>query len=152
MIRRPPISTLFPTRRSSDLERELKRDDRAAFGAGRSHLRQTWHLSELSLQRRGHTRCHYVGTGARIERRSEEHTSELQSLRHLVCRLLLEKKKKNKQIKMTNITKRKLDSIKDNRLTNLRKADTQTHEKKKKANRYRARGRTDHVVYSIENM
>src|SRR5262245_63907604 len=30
-------------------------------------------------------------------RRSEEHTSELQSLRHLVCRLLLEKKKKNKQ-------------------------------------------------------
>src|SRR5262245_65357709 len=29
-------------------------------------------------------------------RRSEEHTSELQSLRHLVCRLLLEKKKKNK--------------------------------------------------------
>src|SRR5947199_481139 len=31
---------------------------------------------------------------AMIERRSEEHTSELQSLRHLVCRLLLEKKKK----------------------------------------------------------
>src|SRR5438045_8318740 len=32
--------------------------------------------------------------------RSEEHTSELQSLRHLVCRLLLEKKKKKKQIKI----------------------------------------------------
>src|SRR5437899_6129814 len=32
-------------------------------------------------------------------RRSEEHTSELQSLRHLVCRLLLEKKKKNKKQK-----------------------------------------------------
>src|SRR5438045_7758270 len=31
--------------------------------------------------------------------RSEEHTSELQSLRHLVCRLLLEKKKKNKKIR-----------------------------------------------------
>src|SRR5205814_7403814 len=31
------------------------------------------------------------------ERRSEEHTSELQSLRHLVCRLLLEKKKKKKE-------------------------------------------------------
>src|SRR5215212_11064873 len=30
-----------------------------------------------------------------VRRRSEEHTSELQSLRHLVCRLLLEKKKKN---------------------------------------------------------
>src|SRR5437899_8192655 len=33
-----------------------------------------------------------------ISRRSEEHTSELQSLRHLVCRLLLEKKKKYKQL------------------------------------------------------
>src|SRR5947199_5044410 len=33
--------------------------------------------------------------------RSEEHTSELQSLRHLVCRLLLEKKKKKKQLQMT---------------------------------------------------
>src|SRR5262245_62739523 len=34
----------------------------------------------------------------RIEFRSEEHTSELQSLRHLVCRLLLEKKKKKKKL------------------------------------------------------
>src|SRR5258705_1156726 len=34
-------------------------------------------------------------SGAIFDRRSEEHTSELQSLRHLVCRLLLEKKKKN---------------------------------------------------------
>src|SRR5437899_6901917 len=34
--------------------------------------------------------------------RSEEHTSELQSLRHLVCRLLLEKKKKKKKIKQEN--------------------------------------------------
>src|SRR5947199_3928105 len=35
-----------------------------------------------------------VGFGYAVEKRSEEHTSELQSLRHLVCRLLLEKKKK----------------------------------------------------------
>src|SRR5438045_6661752 len=34
--------------------------------------------------------------GPQLTDRSEEHTSELQSLRHLVCRLLLEKKKKNK--------------------------------------------------------
>src|ERR1035441_11040305 len=34
--------------------------------------------------------------------RSEEHTSELQSLRHLVCRLLLEKKKKQKKTQITN--------------------------------------------------
>src|SRR5258705_2309926 len=36
--------------------------------------------------------------------RSEEHTSELQSLRHLVCRLLLEKKKKNKQLLQTDVS------------------------------------------------
>src|SRR2546429_2728693 len=36
-----------------------------------------------------------VGAGACAARRSEEHTSELQSRLHLVCRLLLEKKKKN---------------------------------------------------------
>src|SRR5262245_63027849 len=38
----------------------------------------------------------------RINQRSEEHTSELQSLRHLVCRLLLEKKKKKKIINNDN--------------------------------------------------
>src|SRR5438045_8030035 len=37
------------------------------------------------------------GTGGKASIRSEEHTSELQSLRHLVCRLLLEKKKKLNQ-------------------------------------------------------
>src|SRR5262245_64964952 len=41
----------------------------------------------------------------RLVRRSEEHTSELQSLRHLVCRLLLEKKKKKKN--KNTITERK---------------------------------------------
>src|SRR5206468_9909853 len=45
--------------------------------------------------------------GAAAERRSEEHTSELQSRSDLVCRLLLEKKKKNKQIN-------KYDTIIDN--------------------------------------
>src|ERR1035438_10778763 len=39
-----------------------------------------------------------VGVHSAGRSRSEEHTSELQSLRHLVCRLLLEKKKKNKKI------------------------------------------------------
>src|ERR1035441_11000505 len=39
--------------------------------------------------------------------RSEEHTSELQSLRHLVCRLLLEKKKKKKQLKSTEVLYRR---------------------------------------------
>src|SRR5438874_7288743 len=67
MIRRPPRSTLFPTRRSSDLSFEVRRS--AAAPAC---------ISASSRRRRA---C-----------RSEEHTSELQSRRDLVCRLLLEKK------------------------------------------------------------
>src|SRR2546425_8847404 len=43
------------------------------------------------------------GSGA--EQRSEEHTSELQSLAYLVCRLLLEKKKKNKRAHITRRTR-----------------------------------------------
>src|ERR1035438_10673022 len=54
-------------------------------------------LAQLVDERSCHRRLR-PGRGARKCRRSEEHTSELQSLRHLVCRLLLEKKK-NKQIK-----------------------------------------------------
>src|SRR5579884_1858813 len=65
MIRRPPRSTLFPSRRSSDL---------------------TWWRSTPSS-----APCASPTVGPR---RSEEHTSELQSRGHLVCRLLLEKKKR----------------------------------------------------------
>src|SRR5437899_12919416 len=49
------------------------------------------HARQLLLTLRG--RWHHVTLGVIGEHRSEEHTSELQSLRHLVCRLLLEKKK-----------------------------------------------------------
>src|SRR5437016_6705157 len=70
MIRRPPRSTLFPY---TTLFRSQER--RAAHGA----LRQARH-----------------GVRGRSAR-SEEHTSELQSLTNLVCRLLLEKKKKKKK-------------------------------------------------------
>src|SRR3989449_11011374 len=71
MIRRPPRSTLFPTRRSSDLLPTL-----LVLGAGALVL-----LLDLLPGAQGK------------EFRSEEHTSELQSRLHLVCRLLLEKKK-----------------------------------------------------------
>src|SRR5262245_63671413 len=84
IIRPPPRSTLFPYTtlfRSSARGRE-----RAA--ALRDHLVE----ETLRVRRR---REHADGNAAR--RRSEEHTSELQSLRHLVCRLLLEKKKKKKK-------------------------------------------------------
>src|SRR5690554_7761783 len=79
MTRRPPRSTLFPTRRSSDL-----------FGAG-ARLRAT--SAALQKTGPGGLGSFYAG----VIRRSEEHTSELQSRPHLVCRLLLEKKKKNPQ-------------------------------------------------------
>src|SRR5258706_7135600 len=84
MIRRPPRSTLFPytTLFRSDPVRIKPTTGRLALGgvAGRSATNQVAsHLSE-KFQNRS---------------RSEEHTSELQSLTNLVCRLLLEKKKKN---------------------------------------------------------
>src|SRR2546426_6445472 len=78
MIRRPPRSTLFPYRRSSDL---------------REHPRAPAEGAPQPSQRaRSDAQAHVTGHRAR----SEEHTSELQSPCNLVCRLLLEKKKKNK--------------------------------------------------------
>src|SRR2546422_8264038 len=73
MIRRPPRSTLFPYT--------------TLF---RSWAVQSWQLLTDDL-----TLIHEQNV--RLEHRSEEHTSELQSRLHLVCRLLLEKKKKKKQ-------------------------------------------------------
>src|SRR2546429_3441466 len=78
MIRRPPRSTLFPY---TTLFRSLR-------------------LHALGIQREraaAHDLAGRVGPAQRIhpaKQRSEEHTSELQSRLHLVCRLLLEKKKK----------------------------------------------------------
>src|SRR5437899_7406164 len=80
MIRRPPRSTLFPY---TTLFRSP--EDLAPCGSGFEGLLQ------LALRERVDLLQADDG-GAR----SEEHTSELQSLRHLVCRLLLEKKKKQK--------------------------------------------------------
>src|SRR2546425_1572727 len=75
MIRRPPRSTLFPytTLFRSKL---VPTEERRAATRARN---QTRIVSFLAL----------------VAARSEEHTSELQSLAYLVCRLLLEKKKKN---------------------------------------------------------
>src|SRR5258708_11159905 len=79
MIRRPPRSTLFPytTLFRSRVARTLADLD-GAGKIGRLHLAEA--LSYRAL--------------AKTCGRSEEHTSELQSPDHLVCRLLLEKKKK----------------------------------------------------------
>src|SRR5205814_9638572 len=100
----PPLPYLlsFPTRRSSDLERFLdfvlprrRRDDDAIADAPVGHAADRADLAIARLRR-------LIELGPSIDERravqihpsharSEEHTSELQSLRHLVCRLLLEK-------------------------------------------------------------
>src|SRR5436853_2780269 len=82
MIRRPPISTLFPYT-------TLFRSEGAADAQVEPHD-GTERLGGTALE----GGIPGLAAGAHLEARSEEHTSELQSLRHLVCRLLLEKKKK----------------------------------------------------------
>src|SRR2546425_9541275 len=75
MIRRPPRSTLFPYT-------TLFRSILAGVAVGVGFATATPALQALAIDLAGPA-----------ERRSEEHTSELQSLAYLVCRLLLEKKK-----------------------------------------------------------
>src|SRR5437660_9776591 len=92
MIRRPPRSTLFPTRRSSDLPAGARCD---LLDHGEVRF-----LLELALDDQvAPPSLEAKGSLDRVLPRSEEHTSELQSRGHLVCRLLLEKKKKNTKIK-----------------------------------------------------
>src|SRR5438132_6675587 len=97
MIRRPPRSTLFPTRRSSDLgDTGIRRSHH-----GDVHVQATQDLvgavRPLVLRR--------------LNVRSEEHTSELQSHSDLVCRLLLEKKKNCTDVLLqtTHDTKKSMD-------------------------------------------
>src|SRR2546425_9615426 len=101
MIRRPPRSTLFPY---TTLFRSRHRLLGPLFDA-RPQLAQALlalpgqllHLDELLLDGE-QVRAHVA---AQLHR-SEEHTSELQSLAYLVCRLLLEKKKKKTNIERIN--------------------------------------------------
>src|SRR3712207_8879439 len=95
MIRRPPRSTLFPY---TTLFRSLDRHDQvlrnlAEHGVDRlrASLPSAAEIERRRAAGRGLTRPEI----AVIQARSEEHTSELQSRQYLVCRLLLEKKKKN---------------------------------------------------------
>src|SRR2546422_4349190 len=83
MIRRPPRSTLFPY---TTLFRSVLHRERACPP---QHHRGTTGNAAHASRLRGR-RIHLQGDQGR---RSEEHTSELQSRLHLVCRLLLEKKK-----------------------------------------------------------
>src|SRR5256885_8439691 len=92
MIRRPPRSTLFPY---TTLFRSLAPEE----------LRSP--AQRLSSQRRLPANMHSESPDRTIQTvarrsRSEEHTSELQSPCNLVCRLLLEKKKKNRKYNSTS--------------------------------------------------
>src|SRR5205814_8835679 len=96
LVRRPPRSTLFPYTtlfRSGVLAAGGNLPDirGATVPAGRLAL------GSAELQRPQSQVEGVPGPGDEQVERSEEHTSELQSLRHLVCRLLLEKKKKKKK-------------------------------------------------------
>src|SRR5690606_41998854 len=84
----------FPTRRSSDLAgRRHQRGDVEAAG-----LAPARHASDHPPARRPPRHgCRHRGHAIGRVGRSEEHTSELQSRENLVCRLLLEKKKKQKK-------------------------------------------------------
>src|SRR2546425_6371852 len=84
MIRRPPRSTLFPY---TTLFRSLERLEGEVLGdlVCHEHRDLVHELLEIAML---------------MAYRSEEHTSELQSLAYLVCRLLLEKKKKKKEYKI----------------------------------------------------
>src|SRR3712207_7992646 len=101
MIRRPPRSTLFPY---TTLFRSVRRRSEHEGPAGQRHvsgkpsgfrrwsgngddsMKSGWGIAESLPGVRERLRVHVL--------RSEEHTSELQSRQYLVCRLLLEKKKK----------------------------------------------------------
>src|SRR5687767_15774353 len=99
MIRRPPRSTLFPYTTLFRSEPRRLRPELVAFGADTGH--HAHEVVELLGQGKGLVPEFGKGGGqqhgAAHHRqrilRSEEHTSELQSLAYLVCRLLLEKKK-----------------------------------------------------------
>src|SRR3712207_7688654 len=90
MIRRPPRSTLFPY--TTLFRSRAPTSLMCAFLRTRTYISITG-TAEKPLQ------VNYLALPGRLTRkrgtRSEEHTSELQSRQYLVCRLLLEKKKRN---------------------------------------------------------
>src|SRR5438309_8712561 len=88
MIRRPPISTLFPytTLFRSALHNHMIGEQPAFY------FTHFWAKGSTEELARGFQTA--LDAQAQVAKRSEEHTSELQSQFHLVCRLLLEKKNK----------------------------------------------------------
>src|SRR5688572_30984823 len=98
MIRRPPRSTLFPY--TTLFRSRMGATSFVNVGAGVCAAARVGSIARARITERGAGIIVLLGyasfvTGSLL-RRSEEHTSELQSQSNLVCRLLLEKKKKKK--------------------------------------------------------
>src|SRR2546426_7375037 len=93
MIRRPPRSTLFPYttlfRSLGDVAGQARLAERHRLG-----LQPSFHLALAQPRLEEVVLDDREAEGVAVAQRSEEHTSELQSPCNLVCRLLLEKKKK----------------------------------------------------------
>src|SRR2546422_5936830 len=97
MIRRPPRSTLFPytTLFRSAVGRSRRRSGRVPGGAVAGFDHDL--VNERAVFASPDDEAMQPGCRIGERERSEEHTSELQSRLHLVCRLLLEKKKKTEE-------------------------------------------------------
>src|SRR3712207_7030605 len=91
MIRRPPRSTLFPY---TTLFRSDLRTSATGCGTAHSSVLALLIITYPATARPDGWAFPCVVLETRVDGRSEEHTSELQSRQYLVCRLLLEKKKK----------------------------------------------------------
>src|SRR5258707_9986030 len=96
MIRRPPRSTLFPYttlfRSFAEFETNLRKE-RQLEGIAKAKAAGVYRGRPASIDPARVREMRDQGRGAsEIAKRSEEHTSELQSRQYLVCRLLLEKK------------------------------------------------------------
>src|SRR5436190_14101829 len=100
MIRRPPRSTLFPY---TTLFRTCRR------------------RSALQSPRRGSRRSRHGLRQPTAASRSEEHTSELQSHSDLVCRLLLEKKKKKERLNINTSEHNEVIMVKSERNTTVKR-------------------------------
>src|SRR5207253_11401681 len=98
IIPRPPTSTLFPY---TTLFRSTRQSSATAGGRRQRRVLPSRQRSAGSVGR--------ARPPEPADRRSEEHTSELQSRGHLVCRLLLEKKKKKKKKKEKHKKKKKIN-------------------------------------------
>src|SRR2546425_6008337 len=93
MIRRPPRSTLFPYTTLFRSPHDFMGDLNAMIGSAKVGERRLHALLDEYGTKTVVGAVDEILDGAEKQARSEEHTSELQSLAYLVCRLLLEKKK-----------------------------------------------------------